>query len=63
MFRAFASTPTGFLGLVILGLLALDALAGPWLLADRARTFDVFSANQRPAPRTGSAPTRWDAIS
>src|SRR4051812_43213503 len=48
MLRAFLSAPSGFIGLFILALLAIDAILAPQLFGDQARVFDAFSANQQP---------------
>ncbi|MBV9577861.1 MAG: dipeptide/oligopeptide/nickel ABC transporter permease/ATP-binding protein [Chloroflexi bacterium] len=49
MVKAFFRAPTSIIGLILLALLAVDAIVAPVLLADRARAFDVFAANQRPS--------------
>ena len=49
MLRAFLSAPSGIAGLIVLGLLALDAIVAPVLFGEQARAFDVVAANQQPS--------------
>ncbi len=49
MLRAFLAAPSGIIGLVVLGLVALCALVAPLTLTEGASTLDLHSVGQNPS--------------